>query len=868
MHRTGPAARLSILTLIGGGALLSACSSNGKGAGGSVGFIPVEVEVEAEPPVLELTVGETAVLAGDLVPWELVLVYPDGVVEPAPGASIQSNLEPLHFAAGGELIPHMAGDHVLTASAMVDGERQQLLADLSVSVAATAVVDLSLTDQAFAAGEGVGWTIEAWDAYGNAVSTGGAVPDLGDAPLTLSGGSIEGEVPGAYTVDALVEGVMDSEVVVVTPAAPADVTLSLSDTDLELFETTSATVSVVDAYGNPTTAPWTLSVIGTDVTSDDYAVSWNNITFYDEGVFTVRVDVDGTSLYDEVGPLTIDSTGPDIIIDQPDRGDWHDGLDGTVSGTVDDEHSGVTSLTVDGDSVSVSADGSFSHDLTYDWGVTVLDTEAVDADGNVSTDTRAVLAGDFIEWGETVPAGFMVRLEDGPGGLDTLETLGEEVVADIDLAALIPSPVFSDSEQTCVSVWPFGTYCFTWYALTLYVYNPSFGDVDLELDTRSTGELSGTFTVDDIYLDWYADATVAEIDFDGGGDITADDITVDMSFWPSVDSSGNIDIGLSDVTASTTNFYFDWDSWLYDALDFFGLDSSISGLLESYIETALEDTIEDAVPDLLGDALQDLEIAFDFDLNGVTYAIDAQPEDIILTNWHLILELGTTVEPDVWVKSHTGLGSLYAEYGVVTWPSTDGTHLAMNLDFLNQFFMAAWGGGLLDMELNAADLGLDVADLEVLLPGLTDLNITTEALLPPVVVPDGTAALLELQIGDLLLTLYNGDATPGNEMIQVYVSAFVEMDMDANADGTALIPELGDMDLHFDVVVPEANSAGAADTEALLELLVPLLLPTLTDALTEVPIPDIQGFGLSGVSVDTIGPDDGVLALGGDLVVR
>lgn len=845
---------------------LSACSGTGGKGGGSVGFIGVEEDVE-ESSQLVLSVELSEVVAGQPVGWALTRVWEDGETEAVDG-TIASDLEGLRFGAGGVMLPRVAGDHTLTASAEVDGTVETLTASLRVTAAATAQVDLAVTDQAFAAGEGVGWTVSAWDAYGNVVDTAAVVPDVGDAPLLVEGDRIEGTQPGSFAVDAVVEGILDTEVLIVTPGAPAAVELALSDTALEVFETTSASVAITDAYGNPTAADWTLSVVGTEVTTDDYGISWNNVTFYGEGAFTVRVDVDDTALYDEVGPILIDSTGPEIVLDTPERGTWHDGLDGSVAGTVDDLYSGVGALTIDGETVTVGTDGSFSHDTSWAFGTNVIETQATDGDGNVSTDTRSVLAGDFQPWGDPMSEGFLVRLHDGPGGLDTLEVLGEELVGDIDLDAVIPSPVFSDSERTCITIWPFGTQCFTWYALTLYVGSPSFGDVDLELDARASGALVGTFTVEDIYLEWDADATVAEVDFGGDGDITADAIDVVMTFYPSVDSSGNIDLGLSSVSASTTNFYFDWDSWLYDALDFFGLDSSISGLLEGFIETALEDTVEAQVPALLGDALQDLEIAFDLDLEGVRYEIDAVPESIAVNQSGLTLALETTVVPDTWVKSDTGLGVLYGDYTVFSWPTSPGTHLGVNLDFLNQFFMAAWGGGLLDMELGAAALGLDVSDLDFLLPGLTDLTITTEALLPPVVVPDGVDALLELQVGDLLLTLYNGDAQPGNEMIQVYVTAFVEMDVDASADGTSLNPELGDMELYFDVVIPEANTVGAADTEALLELLVPLLLPTLTEALTEVPVPDIQGFGLSGVSVDTKGPGDGVLTLGGDLAVR
>lgn len=861
--RAQSAARLALL---GAGSLVAACGVGGSKDYQDGGVGVIVVEVEPEPPELVLAIEDPNPQAGDSVGWALTLVYDDGDTEVIDG-TLRSDREAPHFDPDGAFVPHLAGAHQLTGSAVVDGEVWTAAASVDVLPGPVHAVDLALADLAFAAGESVLWSVSAEDAFGNRVDSSGTEPDVAGAPLTIGPSSISGTLPGAYTVTATVESVMDTEVVVVTPAAPAGVTLSLSDTELERFETTSASIAVVDAFGNPTADSWTLSVLGDAVSTDDYSLSYNNITFYSEGVYTVRVDVDGTALFDEVGPLLIDSTGPVVTLDTPERGGWNDGLTGEVAGTVEDDWSGVTSLFIDGTEVTPAADGSFSQTVEWAAGINVVETEATDGDGNRSTDTRAVLAGDFLPAGDPVSEGMSVRIHEGSGGFDTLETLGEELVDDIDLDSLIPSPVLSEREQTCISIWPFGTSCFTWYALTLYVDNPSFGDIDLDLDPFLPGRLRGTLSVDDIYLRWRANATVAEIDFSGSGDITADSIDVSMDFYPSV-SGGVIDLGLGGVTANTRNFYFDWDSWLYDALDFFGLDTSISGLLSGFIEGALEDVVEDQVPDLIGDALQDLEIAFGVPLEGNTYTIEAVPEDIEVDTVGLTLLLETYVTPDSWVKSGTDLGSLAGDYGSPTYTGSPGTVLGVHLDFLNQFLHAAWGGGLLDMELESSALGLDVADLEFLLPGLTELTITTDALLPPVVVPDGTAADLELQLGDLLLTLYNGDATTGDVMIQVYVSAYVEMDVDAAADGSALEPELGDMDLYFDVVVPESNTLGASDTEALLELLVPLLLPTLTDALTEIPIPDIEGFTLSGVTVDLAGPDDGVLTLGGDLTTR
>ena len=50
--------------------------------------------------------------------------------------------------------------------------------------------------------------------------------------------------------------------------------------------------------------------------------------------------------------------------------------------------------------------------------------------------------------------------------------------------------------------------------------------------------------------------------------------------------------------------------------------------------------------------------------------------------------------------------------------------------------------------------------------------------------------------------------------------------------------------VYFDVVYPDANSPAALSSEALMQALIPYLLPMLTDAITEIEIPSIDGFGI------------------------
>jgi hypothetical protein len=845
--------RSSLLTVL----LLAACGNAGGKGGTNVIIIEEEFD---NTPELVLSLEAPGLTAGESTGYGLVLVFPDGTTEEVEG-TLESDLEAYISRTLEDVSPTVAGDHTLSATATWRDLEFTDQATLTVNAGPADTIDLALTDLAFPAGGEVGYTVSAADRFGNPVDTAATTLATSSDDIALSGGRVTGTVPGAYTVSASLDEATDEEVLVVLTGDPVGVELTLSDEDLELYETSHATVDIWDEYGNPVYLDWTLSASGSGLTT----ISGANVTFYEEGEYFVRVDVDDTSLWDEVGPLLIDSTGPEIEIDDPTRGDWHEGEAGTVTGSVSDEWTGVASLEINGESVTPAGDGTFSHGLTYSEGVNVIETTATDGDGNASTDTRAVLAGEFLPYGDTVGEGIVVRLHEGDGGLGTLESLGEGLVASTDLAALIPSPVVSQSSQSCWTIPFVGRRCVTWYSVVLYVTNPGFGGTDLSIDPTSAGLLDTGFRVSNIRLNWNASLTLVGVGSSASGNITANSLDVDMGLRPYV-SSNQVGVQVASVNVSTNNFVFDMNGALYDVLSFFGLNTVISGVISGYLEDSIEDVVRDEVPTVLEDALGDLEIGFDLPLQGNTYAIDALPHSVNVDDQGLDLSLETTVMPERWESPYTGLGSLYAGYGTPTWTGAPGTIIGLSDDFLNQLFYALWGGGILDMEMSGSELGLDPSSLEILFPGLMDLTITTEALLPPVVMPDA-AGLAELQIGDLHLTLWNGDATTGTELIDVYISVFAELDL-SSSSATSLSAELGAMDLYFDVVYPDATSIGAADTEALLEELVPLLLPTLTGALGEVPIPDIQGFTVTGVTVDSEGPEDGYITLGGDLTER
>ena len=825
---------------------LLGCQSGGDGGGPDYNLTVRDIWT------MELQFSSPSTAAGVPLDLSVVLISEDGDVQDLPEWTLSSDLENKVQYTRQTITPTLGGSHLVTVDGTYNDRSYTATGTLEVSAGTPYTVNLELSDHGMLAGETIQWTIDAADQWGNAIDTSGVMPEIESADIILSATEFTTTVPGTYRARATMDPAADEEVFVVGPGYPDRIELTLNTTEPERYETVHANVLVYDAFSNETDDPWSLWVEG----DGDTEVRYNNITFWDEGQYTVFAGVDGTSIIDSVGPFLIDTTGPNIELTEPPRGDWIDGLDSKVSGTITDDWSFITSVTLNDTSVTLDSSGTFDEDMDWDFGINVLETVATDSDGNTSTDTRALIAGNFKNYGQEINNGLAIRIKEGAGGFDTLEALGEGLVSATDLSTLIPSPLYSNSYKR---------WGVTWYSISLYASNPKIGAVDFDLDPRSTGVLRTTVTVNDTELDWSASGKLAFVSVSGSGDISADDIEVEIDLEPRI-SGRTLLVDVDRVSTTVTNFDFDMSGWLYDILKFFGVDNVIDSQLETLMETAIEDIVETEVPDILEDALSSLELATDVPIQGTTYTLNAEPASVSVDGSGLNLGLASRFKSKAWRIPYTGLGSLYYGYGNPSYSPSSGMNLGLSGDFLNQVMYALWGGGLLDQTLSASSLGLDTSDFELFFPGLTDLTIELDALLPPAVVPGTGKEMFDLQLGDIHLVLYNGDAATGDVLIDVYFSAFMGMNLGATSD--TLSATMGEPSVYFDVVFPEANTAGAKDTEALLVELVPYLLPLLTDALSEIPLPEIDGFAISGVRTNTDGPEDGFLMVRGNLVEK
>ncbi len=174
----------------------------------------------------------------------------------------------------------------------------------------------------------------------------------------------------------------------------------------------------------------------------------------------------------------------------------------------------------------------------------------------------------------------------------------------------------------------------------------------------------------------------------------------------------------------------------------------------------------------------------------------------------------------------------------------------------------------MNQTVTGEELGLDMSTIMLMMPGLTDMSIITEPLLPPVALPQETDTDDEwdyvLQLGDVFVTIYSGE----DVYMSLYVSTEAPMALSAAADGTSIGLELGEPTVMVDVVSTSSDySVTIDDTETLFADLMPLYLPEITGAVGEVTLPSIGGFSIGDISTSMAGSDPvpGFFLLSGEL---
>lgn len=124
-----------------------------------------------------------------------------------------------------------------------------------------------------------------------------------------------------------------------------------------------------------------------------YEFSYVPTTALADGEHSIAINVkdnDGNSAVQKTVAFTVDTVAPVLTINSPAEGSITNTAACTVSGKTNDATSSPVTVTINGASVSVNADGSFSKSISLTEGANTITIVAKDAAGKSTTVTRTI----------------------------------------------------------------------------------------------------------------------------------------------------------------------------------------------------------------------------------------------------------------------------------------------------------------------------------------------------------------------------------------------------------------------------------------------------------------------------------------------
>lgn len=785
--------------------------------------------------------------------WDVTASF-ETELEIRPAAGVTVNPTNLIFSTPGqyELIVTATGQEtVVKGSTLVT-----VVVGAPVSLTVEAVPDTAM------AGEEVSFVLSALDVVGNPITA----TDLADASLTLQPGdrvlpvgerSVTLTEPGRYEIHAsLGTSLSDIDVFYVTPGDPATLDLVLAEHGiLDPGAALDYTVSVADAYGNP------IEVHGALVFTEPSTgtlVEARRIRFEEEGSYQVIAGIPGSTLEDSDGPVVVDGYGPVITITAPERGSVQRSSQVTVRGSVVDNVTGVSSVELNGQAVTLGRGGSFSVTLSSAVGVNLLEMAAVDGAGHESSMVQSYLYGSaFVPSGNTASGTLLGRINQG-----TLNMLEDYVEGEFSPSYLRSLIMANRTIYSTTVNWGLDSF---WLRVTVEDF--SISSVRMELIPRSgyvelqvylynlythIHERNGAWYVPDLDANFTANYALLTARLALG--VTNGNITATLSNVAVAFNNPQLDLGVPQIFR---DIGLDIEGWIWD-------------YMEDDVKQAIIDAVYDQAPPAIDSYLSDLEIPrMPIDLYGKRLWFQVIPGSFSMQSTGITMYLNSIVQANTVHPDYAdGPGALFTSSSYPSYGSTPGFVLSVADDFLNQALNAIWESNLINNIFQTEAGGsLDLSFLEFFVPDATSFEIEIDPLLPPVFIPGQVgAAQGEVQAGDMLIDIY---ACYSNEtrslMAQVAVTVFANVRLGMTSSNMVDFEVVGAPEFYFDGLVSTIPNLDDEGIETLLEVLVPALVPSLIEGVQRFPLPSFEGLTINNPTVSLSG---GFISLSGNLTLQ
>ena len=304
---------------------------------------------------------------------------------------------------------------------------------------------------------------------------------------------------------------------------------------------------------------------------------------------------------------------------------------------------------VDGNILTPDSSGNFTLDKEYIYGTNLIESYAVDLDGNDSKDVRAVLSGEFHPKDTRFDDAIMIYLGDNSEGLGHLKNMLTDT-SPIWISAPCSQQETLSMNLNVLSIHGLAVRSDIRFACDSTAHHMEVQNIDIS--TNSNGTISANATINNISIGWVVSGTV-----DTSGSVTANNASVNMTLTPYV-SNDQLYINLDSVSSSFSNLNFNVSGLLGDIIDFFGLDSLIENEMESYAEDAIRDVVTDEIPPVLEEVLSDFSISEQFTVMDTTYELSSVPSDVHVDNNGLTLTMTSNRGRRQLDQPDDGLGSL------------------------------------------------------------------------------------------------------------------------------------------------------------------------------------------------------------------
>ena len=543
-----------------------------------------------------------------------------------------------------------------------------------------------------------------------------------------------------------------------------------------------------------------------------------------------------------MGDLGVDPNAliPLLSVTAPSRGLITEAAGDTVIGVASaasDKDS--VSVMVQGAPVTLSETGEFAQEVEWTEGTNIISTVAVDSQNVMAVDFRSVVSGKFAPTSEKLDKGIFFQIS--TEALANITTDVQDFFTPEDMGDFIENPVLHEEMTMCMM------FCYTAWGIEMNGYNPQFNDIDAVVNLRDGGA-SVVFTMHDFAMDWTGTGIISEMGYSGQGIVTAETMTVYMDLgveWV----NNTIAVNVIDVDVDSSGFEFDFDNFMYDAMGYFGmdLDMFVVGMVESTFATMMTEQ----VPLEAQTALQEMNIERVVTVMESEYLLTGEIQNVDLDGEGVSVSYKTLFTPPT-SKHSDALGILSIDTTAPEMSSNEKVNAGISSNLLNQVFFGLWDGGALDMEMPGEMMGINAEDIAMMMPGVTEVVIATQAMLPPTITSNGPddTGLAQFALGDLLMSLHDPNISMEQPLLTVAVSMTADLNLDATETG--LVPNLSNVEVFPSIVSPPAGLT-AGVTYGLGAMLTPLAqerLPLMMSGMMEFPLDLLEGYTFTNVEVE------------------